>query len=347
MERARRSDRVITSGWYAANIGAPCIPIENAVAGGLARTRIGRGLKLYLATRSSSGAAIRRTERGALTALSLAAVFGRARIVVLELIPDRPARPGWRRTLKRMWFAMVERPIVRHGMTAGQTLSASERPEIARLYRLDPGRLEHVPYAFTRTAMAPSPAAVERSGVLSSGRAACDWETLFAAASGSDWPLTVVCGAEHLTRVEELNRDGRARVLNEISRDAHDELMRAAAVFAMPLIEDGLSAGQVRLMTATECGTPVVASRVRTLAGYVVEGETALLVEPGDPPALRAAIESLLTDAPARERLASAALEHGRERTYADYFADVGAMLARVLELGPRPQTEEARVASA
>jgi len=336
MERAPDRDQVVTSGWYAANIGPPCVAIEEALGEGilaraLARLRPGRGLLIYLAARAGAGAALRRRERGTLTALALAALLGGAPIIVLELIPDRPARPGWRRALKRAWFRTVERPIVRRGMHAGQALSEPERIDLAAIYGVPLERLLHVPFALTRTGAAEIRPTSERSGVLSSGRAACDWETLFAAAQGTDWPLTVVCGAAHRERIERLNGGGRATVLSEISRDDHDRLMSGAAVFAMPLVEDGLSSGQVRLMTATELGTPVVASRVRTLAPYTVDAETAILVDPGDPTALRSAIETLLADAGRRQRLAAAALARGRTRIYADYFADVGRMIETAL----------------
>ncbi len=54
-------------------------------------------------------------------------------------------------------------------------------------------------------------------------------------------------------------------------------------------------------------GLPVVASRIGALEEAVVDGETGLLVEPGDVDALRAAIERVAGDADLRDRLSSAA----------------------------------------
>jgi glycosyltransferase involved in cell wall biosynthesis len=164
--------------------------------------------------------------------------------------------------------------------------------------------------------------------VLASGRAACDWETLFTAAT-PEWQLTVVCGQADLARVEALDAAAGtgARILSEVSRDEHDEQMRATAVYAMPLTEDRLSSGQVRLQTATELGAPVVVSRIATLAEYLVDGETALPVEVGDPAGLRKTVESLLADPDRRDRVAAAALDRARSRTYPDYFRDVRAMV--------------------
>ncbi len=56
-------------------------------------------------------------------------------------------------------------------------------------------------------------------------------------------------------------------------------------------------------------GKPVVASAVGGLLGLVVDGETGLLVPPGDTVALRAAIERLLGDRELRHRLGQGARE--------------------------------------
>jgi hypothetical protein len=339
-DRDRRGAEIVTSGWYAANIGDPHLPVEAAAARGriaqaLGRVRAARGLQIHRAARRGRGAAILRRERGALTALVLAALAGGPPIVILEMIPDRPPRSWWKRLAAGAWFLLVERPAVRHGMRAGQAMSAVESVTLAERYGISPERFPHVAWARCRTGRASAPGADKRAGVLSSGRAACDWETLFAAADGAPWPLTVVCGPADLERVETLNRGGRAEVLCEIAREEHDGLVRAAAVFAIVLADDGLSSGHVRLMTATELGAPVIVTAVETLAGYVVPGETAVTVPAVEPVQLRAAIDALLADPSRRDRLAAAALERGRSRTYADYFREVGEMVDR--ELGQAP----------
>ncbi|MBA2331858.1 MAG: glycosyltransferase family 4 protein, partial [Actinobacteria bacterium] len=57
-------------------------------------------------------------------------------------------------------------------------------------------------------------------------------------------------------------------------------------------------------------GRPVVATAVGGLPDAIADGETGLLVPPGDPAALRAAIERLLGDADLRLRLGTAARAH-------------------------------------
>jgi D-inositol-3-phosphate glycosyltransferase len=61
-------------------------------------------------------------------------------------------------------------------------------------------------------------------------------------------------------------------------------------------------------------GRPVVAGAVGGLLDLVVDGETGLLVEPGDVAELRAALERLLGDSELRARLGAAARRRAREQ---------------------------------
>ena len=85
-------------------------------------------------------------------------------------------------------------------------------------------------------------------------------------------------------------------------------------------------------------GRPVVASAVGGLKDAVEHERTGLLVPPGDPAALRAAIERLLTDATLRARLGAAARERAGERF--SWTAATAATLAAyeaALSPGQRP----------
>jgi glycosyltransferase involved in cell wall biosynthesis len=60
-------------------------------------------------------------------------------------------------------------------------------------------------------------------------------------------------------------------------------------------------------MEAMAAGRPIIASRIGGLADIVKDGESGLLVAPGNAQALREAIQSLLDDPPRRERMATLA----------------------------------------
>jgi glycosyltransferase involved in cell wall biosynthesis len=71
----------------------------------------------------------------------------------------------------------------------------------------------------------------------------------------------------------------------------------------MPSRREGLGVAALEAMAA---GRPVVASAVGGLREAVGDGQTGLLVPPGDPAALAAALARVLVDADLRARLAAA-----------------------------------------
>jgi glycosyltransferase involved in cell wall biosynthesis len=94
----------------------------------------------------------------------------------------------------------------------------------------------------------------------------------------------------------------------------HDELQRLygrAAVVVCPSHREGFG---VVCAEAMAHGRPVVASAVGGLLDLVVDGETGLLVPPGDVVSLRAALERLLADPDLRRRMGEAARDRVRAR---------------------------------
>src|SRR5918996_1397901 len=95
--------------------------------------------------------------------------------------------------------------------------------------------------------------------------------------------------------------------LGFVSHRKVERLLSQAAVVVIPSHREGLP---MVLLEAMAHGRPVVATRVGGMPSMIDEGRTGILVEPGDPAALRAAIERLLDDPDSRRRLGAA----GREK---------------------------------
>jgi glycosyltransferase involved in cell wall biosynthesis len=114
----------------------------------------------------------------------------------------------------------------------------------------------------------------------------------------------------------------RDRVPQAIGFVPHDELAplyERAAVVAVPSHREGFG---VVCAEAMAHGRPVVAGAVGGLLDLVVDGETGLLVQPRDVPALRAALERLLTDEDLRRRLGENARRRAREHFSWDSVTD-------------------------
>ncbi len=132
--------------------------------------------------------------------------------------------------------------------------------------------------------------------------------------------LDVIGDGPERSRLEALVREGglgervalRGRVSAEELRAAYE----AADVLALPSILDSRSDTEglgVVLLEAMSYGVPVIGSRVGGIPDIIVDGETGLLVPPGDATVLARTLERLATDAQLRARLGRAGREHVRE----------------------------------
>ena len=97
-----------------------------------------------------------------------------------------------------------------------------------------------------------------------------------------------------------------------VTDDRMVALYAEATVAVVPSLYEGFS---IPALQAMPCGVPLVATTAGALPEVVGrDGETALLVPPGDSRALAYAIGRLLDDPALRCRLSAAALRRSRER---------------------------------
>jgi hypothetical protein len=295
--------------------------------------RIGalRGLVLFAASLTRPAVATVRTDPGWRTLLLARALLGRRRkLVALQFIAHPRRERGAGALVDRAW-APIDRWATHRALGAGQVLTAAEARRCAVRYDLPPSRFPHIPWPRRRQGAADLPAA-GTGGVISAGRAFCDWPALFEAAAGADWPLTIVCSAADRAEVERLNRDGRATVHSELAPDGYRALLAGASVAAFPMRDAAISQGHIRLMDANDAGVATVITATASLEGYVEPGATALTVPAGDANALRAAIDALHGDPELRERIRRAAFEFSKAWTGEDYALAIGALLRGVRE---------------
>jgi len=119
---------------------------------------------------------------------------------------------------------------------------------------------------------------------------------------------------------------GPVRVPEAAGFVPHPELggwYERAAVVCVPSRREGYG---IVAREAMAHGRPVVATAVGGLVDAIVDGETGVLVAPGDVAALRAAIERLLEDADLRDRLGAAARTHAVQHWSRD--AEARALVA-------------------
>lgn len=122
--------------------------------------------------------------------------------------------------------------------------------------------------------------------LLAAGREDRDWATLGRAAHEVDADIVVV-GPPSLPPA------GRLRVHPPVDRERFVALLEGAAGLVVPLRRPDRTAGQLAVLDAMSVGRAVVATRTQGTEDYVTPA-TGLLVPPGDPVALAAALRRLL-----------------------------------------------------
>jgi glycosyltransferase involved in cell wall biosynthesis len=163
-----------------------------------------------------------------------------------------------------------------------------------------------------------------------------DYQTLAEAARGARWPLTVVT-RRPLPPVPDNVTVIRGSYTEGVSDAELRELYRGACCVVVPLKPGLQPSGQSVTLQAMACGTPVVLSRTPGLfdAARLRDGEQLLLVDPGDPAALGAAVRRIVDDPALRARLAQAGLDYVRRHGRIEGFADRLERLCA--QVAPRP----------
>ncbi len=132
----------------------------------------------------------------------------------------------------------------------------------------------------------------------------------------------------HRRYAARLGLDGRVAILGWVPDPIR--YLRENDVYVLPSI--GESSGSVSLLEAFQAGLPVIASRVDGIPEDVRDGDTGLLVPPGDVGALAGALRRLLPDLALRTRLGRRGREVYEERFSARHL--VRALGAVYAELG-------------
>ncbi len=121
---------------------------------------------------------------------------------------------------------------------------------------------------------------------------------------------------------------GAVRFAGYRAQDEVADLLASHDALVLPSFAEGVP---VVLMEALAAYMPVIATAVGGVGELVKDGETGLLVAPGDAGALQAAIAALLDDAEIRDRMGAA----GRARVAADFDARAeAARLATLIRAG-------------
>ncbi|HEY7926153.1 MAG TPA: glycosyltransferase family 4 protein [Candidatus Dormibacteraeota bacterium] len=268
-------------------------------------------------------------------------------VIDRDLELAREQHRGRRLTLRRWYQFHTMQDRVARRLPRVITVSTQSRRDIIDRMRVDPARIRVIPVAVDDEVFAPHPGTARVPG------------RIFAVAS-ADVPLKGVVPLLHAVaalrtrRAVELVLLGAARRGGAVERTVR-ELQLAdtvrfvhgiddaavarhyaeAEVAVVPSLYEGFSIPAVQAMA---CGVALVATTAGALPEVVGgDGETALLVPPGDAGALARAIGRLLDDPGLRVRLSETALRRAGERYSWDATARATADVYREVLANPVP----------
>lgn len=194
-----------------------------------------------------------------------------------------------------------------------------------------PERVTQIPFMVDTDFFRPSSGAacLDRPTICAVGLECRDYPTLLDAVTGLDVRVVIAAASPWSKRSDSTS--GRALPANvEVCKldfvQLRDLYARSAFV-VMPLEDVAFQAGVTSLLEAMAMGKAVICSRTRGQTDVVVEAETGTYVAPGEPNALRLAIQGLLQRPDIVEDMGRAARRHAVARyelsAYVDRLADV------------------------
>lgn len=95
-----------------------------------------------------------------------------------------------------------------------------------------------------------------------------------------------------------------------VSDEKEGEVFSSSEILVLPYMDAGLSSTSLTLLKGMSHGLAIIASNVRALSEDVVDGETGVLVKPGDPHELAEKLKRLVLDEKERNRLGRNARQH-------------------------------------
>lgn len=224
-------------------------------------------------------------------------------------------------------------PLVRRLLGGADRIvcfSSGECEAYAELLRLPRERFAFLPLAW----LDDEPETDEDDGyILALGHSNRDYNLLLKAVHGTGLPVRIV--AADTAWLEGETPPPHVTIKTNTGFDETNALIAKATFHVIPLKPVGYSSGQTVLLRAMARGKAVVITDTMGVRDYVRDGETGVLVPPGDAEALRSALLRLWDDPARRKRIGTQAARAIREEFGFPRFARRLAQMARELVATP------------
>src|SRR5712692_1807011 len=175
----------------------------------------------------------------------------------------------------------------------------------------------------------PSPTPPEPDLVCSAGQLLRDYDSLIRATKGLGIRVHIAAGSPWIAEEPRPSRALPGYVdWRRYDRCELRELYVRAAVAVVPIVQNGYQTGISTILEMMAMGKCVIAARTRGQTDIIEDGVTGIYVPPGDPAALRTALQRVLARPDEAARMGRAARIFVEQKANLDLFVD---RIARIL----------------
>jgi glycosyltransferase involved in cell wall biosynthesis len=192
-----------------------------------------------------------------------------------------------------------------------------------------------IPYSIDQSFFSPlaEPAPTENLIVSVGEPRTRDYESLLKAVDGLTCDVKIAASGHWYAR----EKDNRIRsklpdnvsVIKYLPQIDLRRLYNSAQFVVLPIHDLVYSAGATTTLEASAMSRPVIAFRSRGISNYIIDGETGILIDPGDFTAMREAIQSLLSHPDEAKRLGQNARQRVEEELNLEAYVGKIACLIR------------------
>jgi glycosyltransferase involved in cell wall biosynthesis len=200
--------------------------------------------------------------------------------------------------------------------------TSEERHAIDRLGVL-PAKIRRIYYHADPRFFRPMERPVEPDLICAAGQLLRDYDCLVEATRNLPVRIQIAAGSPWIDHTLRPKADLPSNVTwGKLDRFELRELYARSAIAVVPILQNDYQTGIATILEMMSMGKCVIATRTRGQTDTIVDGVTGIYVPPGDPRALRAAIERVLASPAEASRIGAAARKFIEDHASLDIFVD-------------------------